>query len=48
MNQMLHEELTDRIIGAAITYLRLSGLRVGLLVNCNVEALKFGIKRIVK
>ena len=31
-----------------ITYLRLTGLKVGLLVNFNVEALKFGVKRIVK
>ena len=30
-----------------LTYLRLSGLRVGLLVNFNVEALRFGVKRIV-
>jgi hypothetical protein len=73
---MLHEDLTDKIIGAAIavhkaigpvvlelkavraiepvfttqvlTYLRLTGLRVGLIVNFNVDALRFGIKRIVK
>ena len=31
-----------------LTYLRLSGLNVGLLVNFNVEALRFGIKRIVR
>jgi len=31
-----------------LTYLRITGLRVGLLINFNVEALKFGIKRIVK
>jgi GxxExxY protein len=31
-----------------LTYLRLSGLRVGLIINFNVEALRFGIKRIVK
>ncbi len=31
-----------------LTYLRLTGLRVGLIVNFNVEALKFGVKRIVK
>ena len=30
-----------------LTYLRLTGLRVGLIVNFNVEALRFGIKRIV-
>jgi GxxExxY protein len=31
-----------------LTYLRLTGLKVGLLINFNVDALKFGIKRIVK
>jgi len=31
-----------------LTYLRLAQLRVGLIVNFNVDALRFGIKRIVK
>jgi GxxExxY protein len=31
-----------------LTYLRVAGLQVGLLINFNVDALKFGIKRIVK
>ena len=31
-----------------LTYLRLTGLHVGLLINFNVEAMGFGIKRIVK
>jgi GxxExxY protein len=31
-----------------LTYLRLSGLRLGLIINFNVDALRFGIKRIVK
>ena len=31
-----------------LTYLRLSGLHVGLIINFNVDALRFGIKRIVK
>lgn len=31
-----------------LTYLRLTRLRVGLLINFNVEAMGFGIKRIVK
>lgn len=31
-----------------LTYLRLSGLRVGLIINFNVDALRFGVKRIVK
>ncbi len=30
-----------------ITYLKLSGCRIGLLINFNVEILKDGIKRIV-
>ena len=30
-----------------LTYLRLSGLKVGLLVNFNVPAIGYGIKRIV-
>ena len=30
-----------------LTYLKLSGLRLGLLVNFNVPVLKNGIKRIV-
>ena len=28
-----------------LTYLRLSGLRIGLLINCNVPVLKDGIRR---
>ena len=31
-----------------LTYLRVTGLKVGLLVNFNVDALKFGVKRIVR
>ena len=31
-----------------LTYLRVARLEVGLLINFNVDALKFGIKRIVK
>jgi len=30
-----------------LTYLRLSGLRVGLLINLNVAVLKEGIRRLV-
>lgn len=29
------------------TYLKLSGLKLGLLVNFNVELIKYGIKRVV-
>jgi GxxExxY protein len=31
-----------------LTYLRVTRLQVGLLINFNVDALKFGIKRVVK
>ena len=30
-----------------LTYLKLSGLRLGLLINFNVPAIKYGIKRII-
>jgi GxxExxY protein len=30
-----------------ITYLKLSGCRIGLLINFNVDVLKIGIKRVV-
>ena len=30
-----------------LTYLRLTGLRVGLLINFNVPAIGYGVKRIV-
>ena len=42
----------DRLLGIhdaqLLTYLRLSGLRVGLLINFNVNSLKNGIRRLVK
>ncbi|MGH7482749.1 MAG: GxxExxY protein [Longimicrobiales bacterium] len=72
---MKHQELTERIIGAAIavqvvertvivelksiaclepihiaqvlTYLKLSGHGIGLLINFNVELLKDGLHRLV-
>jgi GxxExxY protein len=31
-----------------LTYLRVTNLQVGLLINFNVDALKFGVKRIVR
>ena len=49
-------ELTANIIGAAIesihetellTYLKLGGWTVGLLLNFNVPVLRHGIKRVV-
>jgi GxxExxY protein len=30
-----------------LTYLRLSGCRLGLLINCNVKALKDGVRRFI-
>ncbi len=30
-----------------LTYLKATGKRVGLLINFNVERLKFGIKRLI-
>lgn len=39
----------DRVFTTQVlTYLRLTNLRVGLIVNFNVEALGFGIKRVVR
>ena len=34
-------------VAQVLTYLRLSGLRLGLLLNFNVSMLKHGIKRVV-
>ena len=39
--------LTDTHHAQVITYLKLSGIRLGLLVNWNVKLVKDGIKRIV-
>ena len=41
------EELTPVHFKQLLTYLRLSGMKVGLLINFNKELLKDGIKRIV-
>ncbi len=47
------DELSNKIIGSAIhhaqtiTYLKLSNLKLGLLINFNVPILKDGIKRLV-
>jgi GxxExxY protein len=49
-----HQDLTERIIGAAdvhkaqlLTYLKLTGCKVGLLLNFNSAILKDGIERLV-
>jgi len=39
--------LTDVHIAQALTYLRLGGYKLGLLINFHVALLKHGIKRIV-
>jgi GxxExxY protein len=41
------EDLADINLAQILTYLKLSGCRLGLLVNFNVLHLKDGIKRIV-
>lgn len=42
------EQLTPLHDSQLITYLKLSHLRVGLLINFNVRMIKDGIKRIVR
>ncbi len=41
------EALTDVHLAQILTYLKLSGLHLGLLVNFNVSALKNGIRRVI-
>ena len=41
------EELTDVHLAQTLTYLKLSGCKLGLLVNFNVTHLKDGIKRVI-
>ena len=41
------ESLTDVHFAQILTYLKLSGCKLGLLVNFNVRHLKEGIKRII-
>lgn len=41
------EAITDVHIAQVLTYLKLSGNRLGLLINFNVKLLKDGIKRLV-
>ena len=42
------ESLNDLHAAQLLSYLRLSGLHVGLLINFNVEVLVTGIKRLVR
>lgn len=41
------ENLTDVHIAQVLTYLKLTGCKVGLLINFNVADLKKGIKRLI-
>jgi GxxExxY protein len=41
------EELTDVHLAQVLTYLKLSGCKLGLLINFNVKLLKEGIRRVV-
>ena len=42
------EELNDIHLAQVLTYLKLGGYRLGLLVNFNVKHLRNGIKRVIK
>lgn len=42
------EDLTDVHLAQTLTYLKLSGCKLGLLVNFNVKHLKNGIKRVIR
>jgi GxxExxY protein len=42
------EALTDVHTAQVLTYLKLSGCKIGLLLNFNVASLKNGIKRLIK
>lgn len=42
------EELNDVHLAQALTYLKLSGCKLALLVNFNVAHLKNGIKRVIR
>ncbi|SHN54070.1 GxxExxY protein [Flavobacterium fryxellicola] len=39
--------LTDVHLAQLLTYLRLSGCRLGLLINFNVKLLKEGVRRVI-
>ena len=41
------EELNKVHLAQVLTYLKLSGCRLGLLINFNVKLLKHGIKRVI-
>jgi GxxExxY protein len=41
------EALTDPFVAQVMTYLKLTGIRLGLLINFNSVLLKDGIKRVI-
>ena len=41
------EQLSDLHEAQVLTYLRLSGLKIGLLINFNVKVLRYGIRRFI-
>ncbi len=41
------EQFNDVHLAQVLTFLKLSGSKLGLLINFNVKLLKFGIKRVV-
>ncbi len=41
------DEFTDVHVAQVLTYLKLSGCKIGLLLNFNVASLKHGIKRLI-
>lgn len=42
------EALNDIHLSQVLSYLKMTGLTLGYLINFNVRSLKFGIKRVVK
>jgi len=41
------EALTDVHLAQVLTYLKLSNIRLGLLINFNVARLMLGVKRVI-
>lgn len=41
------EKIADIHVAQLLTYLRLTGIKVGLIINFNVTSLKYGIRRVV-
>lgn len=41
------EALNDVHLALTLTYMKLGGFKLGLLINFNVSLLKYGIKRVI-